>query len=554
MNKETIELTSRFYAAEITVWILSAVLAIYSLLGIELNKPIPFFNITLQDQKYFPHIISSTLLVVLIYLFFEYKQSPKKAKDNLFTFSRIVITVLFSGFSLWLIMPRLVENTSYEGVSIAWYFAFVVIGLLLGFFTQTLIFATLMIRDKDEAKRLNLPQIPNAARAQYIIWLPILLLMLFCYYTLHFFSPNSIVYIGSFLTAITFLYMIFQELIFFYMHTDKEGNITPHKERIGVFKEVHSMHDRSCELNEHGEKHVEGIGINKKDSPKEIQKKVREHFSVNNKNNYVDFSVKHLEEIQINLYPKDGNHNNNDNKNYGFKILKSEGHGDLMHVMFIPKNSEKQEVDMFISLSEVVRYAEDYVVKENEETEPDALEVVSKAIHQTVIDTISPNTDNNIMTAIMSGDVNAFEYLIKQGNDINERFDGGWTALLASSAQGYPKILKQLLGLGANPDISNVLGVTPLIFGAMYGNIRIVKELINYGADLNLQDSHGDTALMIATLKGNILVVDTLLDAGADITIKNHRNKKAINLAYDSGNGKISRKIKLMKKKSKRNR
>lgn len=543
MDKNTTELSPRYYPAEITIWILGAVLVLYKLLGLKPDQPLPFINIKLQNQIYFPHIVSVTLFVVLMYLFLELKQSNEKAKHNLLTYGRVTITTLWSVIALLLILPELVKNTAYEGVSPVWYLGFLGIGFLLGFFAQILLFSTLMIRNPIEAKVLNLPRIPNATRAQYIAWGPVIFLLLVGYFTLHYFAPSSIVHIASLLTALAFLYIVLEEFVFLFMYRDNDGNRIPYKERIARFKEIHSFHDRSYNLIDHGRKEIYELGVSSSSSPKEIQEKVREKYSVNKNNHLINFHVQQLEEIQIQFYPKDGNPENLALDNGGFKIRKSQGDKDNMRVIFRPDTPEGDDVELSIQISKVKAYAEKYIAGEPENTEPDHIKIISKAINQAVLEKLQEGAGPLLPAAAMSGDINAIQELINQGHDVNARGEGGWTALLSSSAQGYPKIMKLLLDAGANPDISNVLGITPLIYGSRYGNIEIVKMLIDYGADVNLGDTHGDTALMKATEFGNSEIIDVLLQAGADKSIKNLKKKNALDLAYEMGQGKIAKKI-----------
>ena len=543
MDKNSTELSPRYYPAEITVWILAAILVLYKLLGLKPDQPLPFINIKLQNQIFFPHIVSTTLIVVLMYLFLELKQSKETAKENLLTYGRVTITTLWSVFALCLILPELVKNTAYEDVSPAWYLGFLGIGFLLGFFVQILSFSTLMIRNPNEAKILNLPRIPNATKAHYIAWGPVVFLLLIGYFTMHFFAPRSIVHIASLLTSLSFLYMVLEKFVFLFMYRDGEGNKISYKERIARFKEIHSFHDRSYDLIDYGRKAAADIGVSSSNSPKEIQDRVRETFAADKNNQSMNFHVQQLEEIQIQFYPKDGNPENLALDNSGFKIHKKQGDKDTIRVLFKPDNPDNHEVKLVIPTSKVEKYAEKYIAAEPENTEPDHIKIFSKAINQTVLETLQEQAGPLLLAAAMSGDIDAVQELIIQGHDVNARGEGGWTALLSSSAQGYPKIIKVLLDAGANPDISNVLGITPLIYGARYGNMEVVKMLIDYGADINLRDTHGDTALMKATEFGNIEVIDILIQAGADITIKNFKKKNALDLAYELGQGKIAKKL-----------
>jgi len=541
MDNNSFELSSRYYPAEITVWVLGTILVLYRLLGLKPDQPLPFININLKDSTYFPHIVSATLLIVLMYLFLEFKLSQKKAKEHFLTYGRFAITTCWAVIALWLSIPKLVANTLYKSVSPAWYLGFLSIGFLLGFFAQILTFSSLMIRDPNEAKTLKLPRIPNATRAQYIAWGPVLFLLLASYFFLLSFAPAPIVNIAPLLTALAFLYMVLSEVVFLFMYRDNNGNRVPYKERITRFKEIHSFHDRSYDLIDHGRKAATDFGISSSDSSRVIQNKLRNGVKSNRQS--FRFKIQQLEEIQIQIYPKDGNPENLALDNCGFKIHKSQGNKDTIRVLFKPDIPDQKEIEISIPISDVVKHAERYVATEPEKTEPDHLEILSNAINKTVLEILQKEAGSPLQRASMAGDLDAVRELIRQGHDVNARGEGGWTALLSSSAQGYPKLMKFLLDSGANPDISNVLGITPLIYGARYGNIEVVKMLIDYGAGLNLQDTYGNTALMKATECGNIKIVDILIEAGADISVTNLNKKNALNIAYELGQGKIAKKL-----------
>lgn len=58
------------------------------------------------------------------------------------------------------------------------------------------------------------------------------------------------------------------------------------------------------------------------------------------------------------------------------------------------------------------------------------------------------------------------------------------------------KYIETLLHKGMNPNVSETLGVTPLMHAAGNGNADSVSLLINYGANVNNRDTWGRTAVM----------------------------------------------------------
>ena len=65
-------------------------------------------------------------------------------------------------------------------------------------------------------------------------------------------------------------------------------------------------------------------------------------------------------------------------------------------------------------------------------------------------------------------------------------------------------------------------------------------QLANAGADLNVLDSEGDTPLHFACFEGNVPAVETLLNfEQTDCTIRNKRGKTPMDLARNEGEEKI---------------
>jgi ankyrin repeat protein len=76
--------------------------------------------------------------------------------------------------------------------------------------------------------------------------------------------------------------------------------------------------------------------------------------------------------------------------------------------------------------------------------------------------------------------------------------------------------LSFLLGQGANPDIRDNTGNTPLTMAAQLGFTEGADLLLRGGAAINQGNNSGETALIIATQQRDIPMVRVLLANGAD--------------------------------------
>ena len=76
--------------------------------------------------------------------------------------------------------------------------------------------------------------------------------------------------------------------------------------------------------------------------------------------------------------------------------------------------------------------------------------------------------------------------------------------------------VKFLLQRGADPNIRNKKGVTPLQLATTLNLVEAVEELIKRGAQVNISDQTGETPLIAAVHQRNPQMVRRLLAQGAD--------------------------------------
>ncbi len=101
--------------------------------------------------------------------------------------------------------------------------------------------------------------------------------------------------------------------------------------------------------------------------------------------------------------------------------------------------------------------------------------------------------------------------LLAKGAHVNHVYEDGWTLLTKAVKNGDKKSAHTLLANGADVNLPNHRGETPLILAA--GNFDMTELLLNNSAKVDLQDQQGNTALMRAHDKKTMTL---LLDKGAD--------------------------------------
>ncbi|MDY8135906.1 ankyrin repeat domain-containing protein [Aquimarina sp. 2201CG5-10] len=138
---------------------------------------------------------------------------------------------------------------------------------------------------------------------------------------------------------------------------------------------------------------------------------------------------------------------------------------------------------------------------------------------------------NDIHKAIELGDVKSVKAFLDKDNDINKRYDKGYTLLFyAIKHDRTYKIAKYLLNQGADPNLITD-GITPLMYAVGYRNHTILKELIDHKANANYANDQNQTALVFAIKSRDKDALQLLLDNGADPHQKLKDNYTAIDLA-----------------------
>ena len=103
------------------------------------------------------------------------------------------------------------------------------------------------------------------------------------------------------------------------------------------------------------------------------------------------------------------------------------------------------------------------------------------------------------------------------GSVVNTRDrDTGDAALHIIARQGDPVYLRYLIQKGANPNIQDARGNTPMMICVENSFEEGVQILITYKANVNLANSSGETPLIRAVQLRKINLVRALLAAGAD--------------------------------------
>jgi hypothetical protein len=141
--------------------------------------------------------------------------------------------------------------------------------------------------------------------------------------------------------------------------------------------------------------------------------------------------------------------------------------------------------------------------------------------------------DMELMVAVSAGDAARVKSLIEAGADVELRDNGGWTPLISAARRGHVQVVEVLLEHGANPNVSESdnMAMTPLTWAVSDDDPRMVQALLAHGADVNVANGAGYTPLMHAAITGDSEIASALLDKGADINAQAKDGKTALALA-----------------------
>jgi uncharacterized protein len=169
------------------------------------------------------------------------------------------------------------------------------------------------------------------------------------------------------------------------------------------------------------------------------------------------------------------------------------------------------------------------------EGHPDVVDLLIQ--HGVNVNAASKKGFTPLLFATMKNDSASIRHLIKAGADPDYALpDKDKTKILVvAGAYHSTEAAIALLDGGANPNVADRTGKTPLHMAAQAGTLDLVKKLISKGADLNAktvkaptpedtvfrQAGGEQTPLLLAAKFNHVDVMRAVIDAGADVKLKN---------------------------------
>ncbi|XP_065302728.1 ankyrin repeat, SAM and basic leucine zipper domain-containing protein 1-like isoform X2 [Dermacentor albipictus] len=163
-----------------------------------------------------------------------------------------------------------------------------------------------------------------------------------------------------------------------------------------------------------------------------------------------------------------------------------------------------------------------------------------------VVPRTSPELQEDFRVAVTRGNVELARNLIAQGLDVNREYRCNWSALVQASYSGCAEMVQLLIDHGA--DVNAAKGfATPLmaVCGSQKGTeaalVTCAEVLLKHGAEPDLADRDGVTPLMLAAREGYCQLIELLLDQGVDAKRLDSQGWTSLSWAAFAGQGRAAR-------------
>lgn len=157
-----------------------------------------------------------------------------------------------------------------------------------------------------------------------------------------------------------------------------------------------------------------------------------------------------------------------------------------------------------------------------------------------------PDKNYPIGIAILAGNLEVAKMLLVAGANINIQNDKGLTPLMLimSSFEGVQQdqakeslraVVRFILQNGAQVDVTDAKGKTALFYAVEQKDTPAIDLLLTAGANINHKNNAGETAIFLPAKEGNIEMVKALLQKGASAKIANKQGTTPAMYAVQSG-------------------
>ncbi|XP_076449469.1 uncharacterized protein LOC143285905 isoform X2 [Babylonia areolata] len=182
--------------------------------------------------------------------------------------------------------------------------------------------------------------------------------------------------------------------------------------------------------------------------------------------------------------------------------------------------------------SQVVAYLLDCIAKASEQSRP-------QYRWRMTVDSVNDGGQSALYCAARRGHLDVCRQLLQAGADINAQcHHSKQTPLLGAVETQQTEVVTLLLERGADVQVTDNVGITPL-YTAVEGNcLPLVRQLIQAGSEVNV-GSQDHSPIFLAARKGFLSIVKELCEAGCCKDITNKYNVTALYEAASKGHNDI---------------
>ncbi|MBN1518383.1 ankyrin repeat domain-containing protein [Candidatus Sumerlaeota bacterium] len=124
------------------------------------------------------------------------------------------------------------------------------------------------------------------------------------------------------------------------------------------------------------------------------------------------------------------------------------------------------------------------------------------------------------MAAAQSGSVEAIEFLLSHGAELNMQDDYQCPPLSMAACNGHPVIAEYLIERGAAVDLADPWGHTALYWAANIEDPEVMKVLLEHGADPDQQTPKKQPLVFYALENCDVRILELLIQHGADVCVE----------------------------------
>ncbi|XP_064212242.1 ankyrin repeat domain-containing protein 17 isoform X4 [Tribolium castaneum] len=154
---------------------------------------------------------------------------------------------------------------------------------------------------------------------------------------------------------------------------------------------------------------------------------------------------------------------------------------------------------------------------------------------------IETNRNTALTLACFQGRHEVVSLLLDRKANVEHRAKTGLTPLMEAASGGYVEVGRVLLDKGADVNATPVPSSrdTALTIAADKGHVRFVELLLCRGAQIEVKNKKGNSPLWLAANGGHLAVVELLYNVNADIDSQDNRKVSCLMAAFRKGHVKV---------------